>query len=115
MSARRIIARTVKVAGIWLVGGAAAITVLILIVLAPILVELVVAAFISSYGIVRVAVSVLLALLTAWLFRLTLGSLLLAFIATAGISAIVGGVVGALLGSLSAAAILRRLSSTEVD
>jgi membrane protein YqaA with SNARE-associated domain len=53
--------------------------------------------------------------LASWLFDLSLGSLLLAWFAATTIGAVIGGCVGAFMGYLTAAFVLRRASTDEVD
>ena len=64
-----------------------------------------------AYGVAHVALSILLAALATWAFRLSPGGVLLAWIVATTVGALVGGFVGSFLGSLSAALVLHRASA----
>jgi hypothetical protein len=63
----------------------------------------------SSLGAARVALALAIASLTSWVLNLSPGSILFAWIVAATVSGVVGGFIGACLGSLGATLVLQRL------
>ena len=74
---------------------------------------LVILLLLSTYGVIYTALSVIVASLATWAFRLSPGGVLLAWILATTIGALVGGFVGSLLGYLSAGFVLHRASAID--
>ena len=68
---------------------------------------------ISGYGVLRVTLSMVVTSLASWLFQLSLGSVLLAWIVATIIGALIGGFLGSFLGCLSATVVLHRASARD--
>jgi len=106
---RRIIVGTVKFVGAGLVGAAAAAVVgVVSFFLLPTILGLLVEGLLSTVGIARTALALIIASLSSWFFHMSLGNMVLAWIVATTISAVIGGFIGAFLGCLGATFVLQR-------
>ena len=95
--------------GAGLVGAVATIVCAAAVPLLPTITRFFIEVASSSLGAARVALALVVASLTSWLMHLSPGSILLAWIVAATVSGVVGGFIGACLGSLGATLVLQRL------
>jgi hypothetical protein len=98
-----------KVIGAGIIGAVAAMACAAAVILLPTIVGFFIAAASSGLGVGRIALALVVASLTSWVMHLSPGSLLLAWIVAATVSGVVGGFIGACLGSFSATLVLQRL------
>jgi hypothetical protein len=117
---RREIALDVcKAIGVSLAGAAMVVASFVLVLVLPVIgsllafVSILIADIVAGYGVMRVALSIVVTSLASWLFQLSFGSLLLAWIVATIIGACIGGFVGSFLGSLSATVVLHRVSARD--
>jgi hypothetical protein len=103
-----------KAVGAGIVGALAAVACLVSVFVLPNLFAFLIVT-VSTHGPTRAALRMIVVALASWLFDLSLGSLLLAWFAATTIGAVIGGCVGAFMGYLTAAFVLRRASTDEVD
>jgi hypothetical protein len=108
MTSHRVIAGAGKV-GVGIIGVAAAAACVLSILLLPAILGALVEGVVSTFGIVRTALVMIVASFTSWFLQMSLGSMVLAFIVATTISAVVGGIIGAFFGCLGATFVLQRL------
>jgi hypothetical protein len=83
-----------KAAGVGLAGAAMVVASFLLVLVLPVIgsllafVSILIADVVSGYGVMRVALSIVIASLASWLFQLSFGSLLLAWIVATIIGAL---------------------------
>jgi len=116
--ANDVIKAVIKVLVAGVIGAAALVACIVSILLLPSIFGLLISIVgfliivpLSTYGLVHAALSVLVASLATWAFRLSPGGVLLAWILATTVGALVGGFVGSFLGYLSAALVLHRASA----
>jgi len=116
---RQIAIDVCKAVGVSLAGAAMVVASFVLVLVLPVIgsllgfVSILIADIVSGYGVMRVALSIVVTSLASWLFQLSFGSLLLAWIVATIIGAFIGGFVGSFLGSLSAMVVLHRVSARD--
>lgn len=116
---RQIAIDVCKAVGVSLAGAAMVVASFVLVLVLPVIgsllafVSILIADIVSGYGVMRVTLSIVITSLASWLFQLSFGSLLLAWIVATIIGALIGGFVGSFLGSLSATVVLHRVSARD--
>jgi len=94
--------------GTGIAGVAAAIGCVLAVLVAPVIFGMIVEDVLSSFGLVRIALTIIVAAFTSWFLQVSLGTLVLALVVAVTIGAVIGGFVGAFLGSLGATVVLER-------
>ena len=102
-----------KVVAGGLAGAAMVVACFASILVLPTIVAVLIVEGISGYGVLRVTLSMVITSLASWLFQLSLGSVLLAWIVATIIGALIGGFLGSFLGCLSATVVLHRASARD--
>ena len=102
-----------KVVGGGLAGAVMVVACFALILVLPTIVAGLIVEGISGYGVLRVTLSMVITSLASWLFQLSLGSVLLAWIVATMIGALIGGFLGSFLGCLSSTVVLHRASARD--
>ena len=108
-----------KAVGVGLAGAAMVVASVVLVLVLPVIgsllafVSILIADVVSGYGVMRVALSIVVTSLASWLFQLSVGSLLLAWIVATIMGALIGGFLGSFLGCLSATVVLHRVSARD--
>lgn len=109
MTSRRVLADTGKVVGAGIIGAAAAAACLVSFFLLPAILGVFVEGVLSTFGIVRTALAMIVVSFTSWFLQMSPGSMLLVLVVAATVSGVIGGFIGACLGSLGATLVLQRL------
>jgi len=108
MTSGRVIAGASKI-GVGMVGIAAAAACLLSIFLLPAILGALVEGVLSTFGIVRTSLAIIIVSFTSWFLQLSPGSMLLVWIVAATISGLVGGFIGSFLGCLCGMLVLKRV------
>ncbi len=101
-----------KVVGAGLAGAAMVVACFVVVLVLPAIVGLLIDG-VSGYGLLRVTLSMVITSLASWLFQLSLGNVLLAWLVATTIGALIGGFVGSFLDCLSATFVLHRVSASD--
>ena len=116
MTSRRIIADTGKVVAAGIIGAAAVATSVVSLFLLPAILGFLIEGVLSTFGIVRTALTLIAVAFTSWFLQTSLGNMLLVWFVTATIGGVIGGFIGSLLGCMCGMLVLTRVrgSTTRV-
>jgi len=100
MTSRRVLADTGKVVGAGIISAAAAAACVVSFFLLPAILGVFVEGVLSTFGIVRTALAMIVVSFTSWFLQMSPGSMLLVLVVAATVSGVIGGFIGSFLGCI---------------
>ncbi len=109
MTARRVLADTGKVVGAGIIGAAAATACVVSFFLLPAILGVLIEGALSTFGIVRTALAMIVVSFTSWFLQMSPGSMLLVLVVAATVSGVIGGFIGSFLGCVCGMLVIKRV------
>jgi hypothetical protein len=98
-----------KVVGGGIISVTAAAACVVSFFLLPAILGVLVEGVLSTYGIVRTALAIIIMSFTSWFLQLSPGSVLLVSVVAATVSGVIGGFIGSFLGCICGMLVLKRV------
>jgi hypothetical protein len=109
MTSRRVLADTGKVIGAGIIGATAAAACVVCVFLLPAILGVLIEGVLSTFGIVRTALAIIVVSFTSWFLQMSPGSMLLVWVVAATVSGVIGGFIGSFLGCICGMLVLKRV------